>query len=78
MSVKQAFYALHGEQIQDQAVNAVAQRAKIDAANAIRSGVRPRENGTSATAPVSATPNLKQMKPDERRAYIMSKYPPSG
>ena len=78
MSVKQAFYALHGEEVQDQAVNAVAQRAKIDAAKAIRSGVRPRENGTSATAPVSATPNLKQMKPEDRRAYIMSKYPPPG
>lgn len=78
MSVKQAFYALHGEEVQDKAVNAVAQRAKIDAANAIRSGVRPRENGTSATAPVSIAPNMKTMTPEERRAYIMAKYPPPG
>ena len=78
MSVEQAFYALHGKQIQDKAVNAMAQKAKVDAANAIRSGVRPRENGTSATAPVSATPNLKQMKREDRIAYIKAKYGPPG
>lgn len=76
MTVEQAFYAMHGKEIQDKAVNAVAQRARLDAANAIRSGIRPRENGAAAAAPVSATPNLKQMTPEERRAYIMAKYPP--
>ena len=75
MSVKQAVYALHGDEIQAQAVNAVAQRARIDAANAIRSGVRPRENG-NGTAAVSQTPNMKNMKREERRAYIMQKYQP--
>lgn len=75
MTVKQAVWALHGDEIQAQAVNAVAQRAKLDAANAIRSGVRPRENGSS-TAAVSTTPNLQKMSREERRAYIMQKYAP--
>ena len=75
MSVRQAIWALHGDEIQAQAVNAVAQRAKLDAANAIRSGVRPRENGSS-TAAVSTTPNLQKMSREERRAYIMQKYAP--
>jgi hypothetical protein len=75
MTVKQALWALHGDEIQAQAVNAVAQRAKLDAANAIRSGIRPRENG-STTAAVSTTPNLKSMSREDRRAYIMEKYRP--
>lgn len=75
MTVKQALWALHGDEIQQQSVNALAQRAKQDAANAIRSGIRPRENGSS-TAAVSANPNMKNMTRDERRAYIMQKYRP--
>ncbi len=75
MTVKQALWALHGDEIQQQSVNALAQRMKIDAANAIRSGIRPRENGNS-TAAVSANPNLKSMSKEERRAYIMQKYRP--
>lgn len=76
LTVKQAVYALYGDKIQEQAVNAVAQRVKLDVANSIRSGVRPRENGGSATGPVSATPNLKEMRREDRLAYIKSKYPP--
>lgn len=75
MSVKQAVWAMYGDKIQEQAVNAVAQRAKLDAANAIRSGIRPKENGSS-TAAVQATPNLKTMNREERLAYIRQKYPP--
>ncbi len=75
MSVKEAIWALHGDEIQAQAVNAVAQRAKLDAANAIRSGIRPRENGSS-TAAVSTSPNMRNMTREERRAYIMQKYAP--
>lgn len=75
MSVKEAIWALHGDEIQAQAVNAVAQRAKLDAANAIRSGIRPRENGSS-TAAVSTSPNMRNMSREERRAYIMNKYAP--
>lgn len=75
LSVKQAIWALHGDEIQAQAAEAIAQRAKIDAANAIRSGIRPRENGSSS-ATVSATPNMQKMTREERRAYIMQKYAP--
>jgi hypothetical protein len=75
MSVKEAIWALHGDEIQQQAVNAVAKRAKVDAANAIRSGYRPRENGSSSAA-VSTSPNLKTMTREDRRAYIMQKYRP--
>lgn len=75
MSVKEAVWAMYGDEIQAQAVNAVAQRAKVDAARAISSGIRPRENGNS-TAAVSATPNIHNMSRDERRAYIMQKYAP--
>lgn len=75
LTVKQALYALHGDEIQKQAVDALAQRARVDAANAIRSGYRPRENGSSSAA-VSQTPNIKTMSRDERRAYIMNKYRP--
>ena len=75
LTVKQALYALHGDEIQKQAVDALAQRARVDAANAIRSGYRPRENGSSSAA-VSQAPNIKTMNRDERRAYIMQKYRP--
>lgn len=75
LTVKQALYALHGDEIQKQAVDALAQRARVDAANAIRSGYRPRENGSSSAA-VSQAPNIKTMSRDERRAYIMNKYRP--
>lgn len=75
MTVKQAVWALHGDEIREQEANAIAQRAKIDAANAIRSGYRPRENGSSSAA-VSQAPNIKTMSRDERRAYIMQKYRP--
>lgn len=75
LTVKEAIWALHGDEIQAQAVNAVAQRAKLDAANAIRSGIRPRENGSS-TAAVSTSPNMINMTREERRAYIMQKYAP--
>ena len=75
MTVEQAVWALHGKEIQAQSANAIAQRAKLDAANAIRSGIRPRENGNS-TAAVSANPNMKNMTREERKAYIMAKYRP--
>jgi hypothetical protein len=75
MSVKQAVYALHGDEIQAQTVNAVAQRAKLDVANAIRSGVRPRENGNGSAA-ATATPDMHKMTREDRRAYIMQKYAP--
>ena len=74
MSVEDAFYSMHHDAILQQQAEAIARRAKADAAASIRSGVRPRENGGSATAAVSATPNMKTMTREERRAYIRGKY----
>lgn len=76
MSVEDAFYSLHhGEMMQAQA-SAIAQRAKLDVSNSIRAGkTHPRENGTSASAPVNATPNLKAMSHADRLNYIKNKYP---
>lgn len=74
--VRRAFRAAHMDEIEKQQVEAVAARAKADAARAVQAGqARPRENGSSS-APFNATPNLKSMKREERHAYIMSKYPP--
>lgn len=75
MTVEQAVWALHGKEIQAQSANAIAKRATVDAANAIRSGYRPRENGSKSAA-VSTSPNLKNMSREDRRAYIMQKYRP--
>lgn len=76
MSVTDAFYSIHHDAIMQQQAEAIAKRAKADAAASIRSGVRPRENGSAATAAVSATPDLKHMTREDRRAYIMAKYGP--
>lgn len=78
MSVDQAFYALHHDAILQQSAEVVARKAKADAAASIRSGVRPRENGSAATAAVSSTPDLKHMTREDRRAYIRAKYTPPG
>ena len=77
MPVKDAWYSLHGDEIIQRQANGIARRARQNAAAAVQSGsARPRENGSSATAAVSATPNMRAMSRDERIAYIKNKYPP--
>lgn len=78
MSVEDAFYSIHHDQVMQQQAEAIARKAKADVAASIRTGRHPRENGSSGSAVVSATPNLKQMTKEQRRAYIMAKYPPPG
>lgn len=73
LSVRQAVWALCGDALQAQTVNALAERIRLDAARALRAGSRPRENGGSA-APVAASPDLRHMSRDQRRAYIRQKY----
>ena len=73
LSVRQAVWALCGDALQAQTVNALAERIRLDAARALRAGSRPRENGGSA-APVAACPDLRHMSRDQRRAYIRQKY----
>lgn len=75
MSVKDAYYSIHHDEIMEKHAEVIAKKAKADAAASIRSGVRPRENGSSATAAVSATPDLKHMTREDRLAYIKAKYP---
>ena len=75
-SVEQAFYALHHDAILQQQADVIARKVKADAAASIRSGVRPRENGSSASAAVQSTPDLKHMTREERLAYIKGKYGP--
>jgi len=76
MSVEDAFYSIHHGEILQQQAEAVARRARADVATSIRSGSRPRENGGASTAAASATPDLKTMTREQRRAYIKSKYAP--
>ena len=75
MSVSDAFYSMHHDEIMQQQAEVIARRSRADAAASIRSGVRPKENGGSASAAVSGTPDLKRMTREERRAYIRAKYP---
>ena len=76
MSVEDAFYSIHHNEIMERQAAGIAKRAKADAAAAIRSGSRPRENGGSAMAAVSSTPDIKTMTREQRRAYIKAKYAP--
>lgn len=78
MSVEDAYWSIHHGEIMEKQAEAIAKRAKADAAAAIRSGARPRENGGSAMATVSSTPNLKTMTREQRAAYIKAKYPAPG
>lgn len=74
--VRRAFRAVHQEEIAKQEAEAIAQRAKLDAARTVQAGqARPRENGGAQTGPVNATPDLRRMSREERLAYIRRKYP---
>jgi len=73
-SVENAFYAIHHGDIMQQHAEAIARRAKADAAASIRSGIRPRENGASAATAPMAAPDLKKMTHEQRVAYIKAKY----
>ena len=73
-SVEKAFYALHAQELMDKQADVIARKVKADTAASIRSGVRPRENGSSASAAVQSTPDIRHMPKEERRAYIRNKY----
>ena len=71
-----AYMGLHYEEILKQQAANITQRSKqAAAANVAAGGSRPRENGSAAMATASATPDMRAMTPQERRAYIMRKYP---
>ena len=76
LTARQAYRMKHVDDIEKSTVEAVAERAKADAARAKQANMsRPRENG-SKTAPTSfnTMPDFKKMGLDESRKYIMAKY----
>lgn len=76
LSVEDAYFSLHHNEIMQRQAESIARRAKEKAAAAVQSGsARPRENGSAAMATVSVTPDMRTMSREQRRAYIMKKYP---
>lgn len=72
----EAYIGMHYKEILKQQAADIARRSKqAAAANVAAGGSRPRENGSSAMAAVSATPDMRAMSREQRRAYIMKKYP---
>lgn len=72
----EAYIGMHYKEILKQQAADIARRSKqAAAANVAAGGSRPRENGSSAMAAVSATPDMRNMSREQRRAYIMKKYP---
>lgn len=69
VSVEDAYYALHREDIQQATMTAALRRAAVYLTNAIRSGtLRPREAGTSAQAPTVTTIDYRSATPEQREA----------
>lgn len=72
----EAYIGMHYREILKRKAAEITQRSKqAAAANVAAGGSRPRENGSAAMATASATPDLRAMSPQERREYIMRKYP---
>ena len=72
----EAYIGMHYREILKRKAAEIMQRSKqAAAANVAAGGSRPRENGSAAMATASATPDMRAMSPQERRAYIMRKYP---
>lgn len=69
ISVEDAYYAVHRQEIQRSAMQAAAQKTAEQMANAIRSGQgRPVENGTQAQAPSVTTFDYAHASKEQREA----------
>lgn len=69
MSVEDAFYAVHRQEIQAQSMQVAAQKTKEMVSNAIQSGTnRPDETGTAAQAPSVSQFDYKNATPAQRKA----------
>ena len=69
ISVQDAYYAVHRNEIQTAAMQVTAQKTAQKISNAIQSGSRrPDENGTSGQAPSVTTFDYRSMNPDQRAA----------
>lgn len=75
MSVEDAYFSLHHNEIMQRQAESIARRAKEKASAAVQSGsARPRENGGAAMATVSTAPNPKSMGREAYKQYIQRKY----
>ena len=78
MSVEDAFYSIHHRDLMKRQAEEIALRARADAAAGFRANrARPRENGSSATGAVQASPDMRGMTHAQRIAYMKAKYPPA-
>ena len=69
ISVQDAYYAIHRNEIQAAAMQVTAQKTAQKISNAIQSGSRrPNENGTSGQAPSVTTFDYRSMSPEQRKA----------
>ena len=68
ISVEDAYYAVHHNEIQTAAMQVTAQKTAQKISNAIASGSRrPNENGTSGQAPSVTTFDYRSMSPEQRK-----------
>ena len=69
ISVQDAYYAVHRNEIQTAAMQVTAQKVAQKISNDIQSGSRrPSENGTSGQAPSVTTFDYRSMSPEQRKA----------
>ena len=69
LSVEDAYYAVHRNDIQSAAMQVTAQKVAQKISNDIQAGNRrPNENGTSGQAPSVTTFDYRSMSPEQRRA----------
>ena len=70
ISVEDAYYAVHRNEIQTAAMQVTAQKTAQKISNAIQAGSRrPSENGTSGQAPSVTTFDYRSMSPEAKKAF---------
>lgn len=70
ISVEDAYYAVHRNEIQTAAMKKTAQVTAQKISNSIQAGSRrPNENGTSGQAPSVTTFDYRSMSPEQRKAF---------
>jgi hypothetical protein len=70
LSVKDAYYALHGEEIAQSGMRYAAQQAGQRIAASVQAGAsRPRENGVQSPGPVNMAVDIRNMDKKTRAEY---------
>lgn len=67
ISVKQAYYAVHQQEIEAAQAAAIAQRTALNMSRSIQSGMRPQENGLGSSNPVSLSDNPANWSAQRRK-----------